>query len=227
MKKVIVAGSSGMIGQIILSHCLNDDRIVEVVSLVRQPMNLTHPKLNEIVLTDFLDYSSKRDVFTKVDAVYYCVGVYTGAVDRVSFRQITIDFPMALAHAVQKASPKSTFVLLSGQGADRKEKSRLMFALDKGIVENKLVAIWGNQFYACRPGYIYPVVKRKEPNFSYTLSRSLYPFLKLLGKKFSITSEELGQAMFHIGLNQPEKTLFENDDMLHYLEVVQYPFIGV
>ena len=65
-------------------------------------MNLTHPKLNEIVLSDFLDYSSKRDVFTKVDAVYYCVGVYTGAVDRVSFRQITIDFPMALAHAVQK-----------------------------------------------------------------------------------------------------------------------------
>lgn len=102
-----------------------------------------------------------------------------------------------------------------------------MFALDKGIVENKLVALWGKQFYACRPGYIYPVVKRKEPNFSYTLSRSLYPVLKLLGKKFSITSEELGQAMFHIGQNQPEKTLFENDDMLNYLEVVQYPFIGI
>ena len=95
-----------------------------------------------------------------------------------------------------------------------------MFALDKGIVENQLMNLWRNKFYACRPGYIYPVQKRKEPNFSYSLSRKLYPVLKYLGKKFSITSEELAQAMFYIGLKQPEKTLFENDDLLRFLEEV-------
>ena len=220
MKKVIVAGSSGMIGQLILNRCLNDAAVGEVISLVRRPMEIEHPKLHEIVLDDFLDYTSQHAHFTSVDAVYYCVGVYTGAVDRERFRQITIDYPMALARAVQLVSPKSSFVLLSGQGADRKEKSRLMFALDKGIVENRLLSLWGNQFYACRPGYIYPVQKRKEPNFSYSLSRKLYPVLKYLGKKFSITSEELAQAMFYIGLKQPEKTLFENDDLLRFLEEV-------
>ena len=220
MKKVIVAGSSGMIGQLILNRCLNDAAVGGVISLVRRPMEIEHPKLREIVLDDFLDYTSQHAHFTSVDAVYYCVGVYTGAVDRERFRQITIDYPMALARAVQLVSPKSSFVLLSGQGADRKEKSRLMFALDKGIVENQLLSLWGNQFYACRPGYIYPVQKRKEPNFSYSLSRKLYPILKHLGKKFSITSEELAQAMFYIGLKQPEKTLFENDDLLHFLEEI-------
>ena len=209
-----------MIGQLILNRCLNDDAVGEVISLVRRSMNVNHPKLNELVIDDFLDYTSHQQHFPSVDAVYYCVGVYTGAVDRDRFRQITIDYPMALAKQVQLASPESSFVLLSGQGADRKEKSRLMFALDKGIVENQLVALWGSQFYACRPGYIYPVQKRKEPNFSYSLSRKLYPILKHLGKKFSITSEELAQAMFYIGLKQPEKTLFENDDLLRYLEEV-------
>ena len=220
MKKVIVAGSSGMIGQLILNICLNDDAVGEVISLVRRPIEIEHPKLHEIVLDDFLDYTSQHAHFTSVDAVYYCVGVYTGAVDRERFRQITIDYPIALASAVQLMSPKSSFVLLSGQGADRKEKSRLMFALDKGIVENQLLDLWGSQFYACRPGYIYPVQKRKEPNFSYSLSRKLYPVLKYLGKKFSITSEELAQAMFYIGLKQPVNTLFENDDLLRYLEEV-------
>ena len=209
-----------MIGQLILNRCLNDEAIGEVISLVRRSMNVNHPKLNELVIDDFLDYTSQQQHFTFVDVVYYCVGVYTGAVDRDRFRLVTIDYPMALAKQVQLASPESSFVLLSGQGADRKEKSRFMFALDKGIVENQLAVLWGSQFYACRPGYIYPVQKRKEPNFSYLLSRKLYPILKHLGKKFSITSEELAQAMFYIGLKQPEKTLFENDDLLRYLEEV-------
>ena len=78
--------------------------------------------------------------------VYYCVGVYTGAVPRDLFRMITVDYPMALAQTIKKQAPKSAFVLLSGQGADRQEKSRMMFAKDKGEVENKLEALLGPLF---------------------------------------------------------------------------------
>ena len=45
MKKVILAGSSGMVGQLILQLCLNEKSIGEVISLVRQPLNLSHVKL--------------------------------------------------------------------------------------------------------------------------------------------------------------------------------------
>ena len=211
MKKVIVAGSSGMVGQLILQLCLNE-KSIEVISLVRQPLNLSHVKLREIVVDE--------EQFKGVDVVYYCVGVYTGAVPRDLFRMVTVDYPMALAQTIKKHAPKSAFVLLSGQGADRQEKSRMMFAKDKGEVENKLEALLGPLFFACRPGYIYPVQKRKEPNFSYVLSRKLYPVLKLLGKKLSITSEELALAMFLIGLKKPQKTLFENDELREYLTVV-------
>ena len=209
-----------MIGQLILQYALAAPSIKEVVSLVRTPSNLEHPKLKEVVVKDFLDYHSQQALFDQVDVVYYCVGVYTGTVDRDLFRLVTIDYPFALATAVKQQSPDCRFVLLSGQGADRKEKSKMMFALDKGIIENKLATLLGKAFYSCRPGYIYPVTPRKEPSFAYVLSRKLYPILKLLGKKMSITSEELALAMFHIGLEQPEQLIFENDHLRDYLETL-------
>ena len=61
-----------------------------------------------------------------------------------------------------------------------------MFAKDKGIAENKLFEIYGNQFHSARPGYIYPVIKRKEPNLSYTFFRVLYPVIKLLGERNTV-----------------------------------------
>ena len=209
-----------MIGQLILQHALAAPSIKEVISLVRTPSNLEHPKLKEVVVKDFLDYHSQQALFDQVDVVYYCVGVYTGTVDRDLFRRVTIDYPFALATGVKQQSPDCRFVLLSGQGADRKEKSKMMFALDKGIIENKLSTLLGTAFYSCRPGYIYPVNPRKEPSFAYVLSRKLYPILKLLGKKMSITSEELALAMFHIGLAQPKQLLFENDHLRDYLESI-------
>lgn len=161
-----------------------------------------------------------KTFFDQIDVVYYCVGVYTGTVNRDLFRLVTIDYPFALSTVVQKKSPDHRFVLLSGQGADRKEKSKMMFALDKGIIENKLAALLGPSFYSCRPSYIFPVTPRKEPSFAYVLSRKLYPVLKLLGKKMSIASEELAIAMFRIGLDQPQQLLFENDHLRDYLESV-------
>lgn len=220
MKKILLAGSSGMIGQLILQHALAAPSIKEVVSLVRKPSSLQHPKLNEVVVNDFLDLSPLLNHFEQVEIVYYCIGVYTGTVDRDLFRRVTIDYPLALATAVRQKSPNHRFVLLSGQGADRKEKSKMMFALDKGIIENKLAALLGTAFYSCRPGYIYPVTPRKEPSFAYVVSRKLYPVLKLLGKKMSITSKELALAMFHIGLAQPKQLLFENDHLRDYLESI-------
>ena len=187
---------------------------------MRTPSSIQHPKLKEVVIEDFLDYHSQQALFDQVKVVYYCVGVYTGTVDRGLFRRVTVDYPYALAAAVQQKSPHCRFVLLSGQGADRTEKSPMMFARDKGIIENKLVALMGASFYSCRPGYIYPVTPRKEPSFTYALSRKLYPLLKLLGKKMSITSEELALAMFRIGIEQPQQLLFENDHLRDYLEIV-------
>lgn len=218
MKKILIAGASGMVGQLVLRKSLEDPEITEIITPVRTPLSPPHKKITEVIQEDFLNYTEWEKLLTKIDTVYYCVGVYTGTVDRATFRKITIDYPLALAKAIKMHAPKATFVLLSGQGADRKEKSPFAFALDKGIIENKLTRLLGKAFYSCRPGYIYPVTPRQEPAFSYVLSRKIYPLLKFLGKGFSITSEQLAFSLVKIGQEKPELNLFENKDLIDFLE---------
>lgn len=212
-KKVVITGSTGMIGSALLEICLKSNIVREVVSLVRKKTGRVHEKLNEVIIEDFLHYENQNDLFNEVDVVYYCLGVYTGAVNENEFRKITVDYPVALAKHIVNTSPNTTFCLLSGQGADRTERSRIMFARDKGAAENQLSATGFKAFYSFRPSYIYPSVPRKEPNIFYTISRIFYPLIKLLGNNMSVTSEKLAAAMFEVGMNGYEKEILENKDI--------------
>ena len=207
-----------MTGSILLKICLDSSAIKEVISLVRKKTNFQHPKLKEVVVDNFSNYTSIESLFADLDIVFYCLGVYTGAVSKDEFKEITVQYPLELAKSISKYSPTVCFCLLSGQGADRSEKSNLLFARFKGEVENKLSQIGFGSFYSIRPGYIYPVFPRKEPNFGYKVSRVLYPFIKLLGKNYSITSEQLALGMFTIGMNGFSKEIVENRDILSVLQ---------
>ncbi|MEZ4685750.1 MAG: NAD-dependent epimerase/dehydratase family protein [Bacteroidia bacterium] len=218
MKKVIIIGASGMIGSLVLKHCLDSEEIGEVLSLVRRPSGIEHPKLSEIRLDDFSEYGQKGLNLNNIDAAFCCIGVYTGAVPKDVFRQITTDYPVAFARAVHEQSPDATFCLLSGAGADRSERSRMMFARDKGAAENRISDLGFEAFHTFRPGYIYPVEKRKEPNFGYRFYRFLYPLIRRIGTNSSITSTELAQAMFNVGLHGARKEELENRDILGYVQ---------
>ncbi len=84
------------------------------------------------------------------------------------------------------------------------------------MAENQISKL-GFNFFTFRPGYIYPVTPRKEPNWMYRLSRSLYPIIKLFGKNSSIKSTELAQEMFQVGLSGAKKEVLENVDILDCL----------
>ena len=216
-KKVLITGATGMIGNLVLQHCLDSQEVDTVTSFVRRPSNRQHDKLQEVTVENFLQLDTYDEYFTDVDIVFYCLGVYTGAVDRHLFRQITIDYPEALAQKFIEKNRNINFCLLSGAGADRTEKSRMMFARDKGIIENRLSKAGFNAFYAFRPGYIYPVIPRQEPNLSYRITRWLYPVIKLMGKNASIQSTELALAIFNVGINNCEQEIIENKDIFNYL----------
>jgi len=213
VKKVIIAGASGMVGGIILRSCLEDPSVEKIHSIVRRPSAVTHPKLKEIVHTDFSDFSTIKDDFKNQDAAFFCIGAYTGQVSDDLFKKITVDFVKAFADTVKENSLMVRFCLLSGQGADQSEKSSIAFARYKGMAENYLMTKAFNGLHIFRPAYIYPVTKRKEPNFSYRLFRKLYPLMKNLFPKWVITSEQLAKAMFKAGLHGTEKTILENEDI--------------
>lgn len=217
MKNAIITGATGMIGSLVLKHCLESSEIGKITSISRKPIGITHPKLEEIIWKNFLDFANIHDKFANQEVAYFCVGVYTGQVSKEKFREINVDIPKAFAQKLKEKSPNATFCFLSGQGADQTEKSKIQFARDKGIAENKLLKLGFQQTYIFRPSYIYPVQKRKEPNFSYRLMRKLYPILKNIFPKYTIKSTVLAEAMFLAGLNGNSKSILENEDIKRVL----------
>ena len=216
MKNVLIAGASGMIGNLILETCLESSDVSSVKSLVRRHSSIEHLKLQETIIDDFSDFKCHQAVFQNIDAAFFCIGVYTGQVPKDQFKLITVNYAVAFAEAIKHQSPKANLCLLSGAGADRTEKSRTAFAKFKGIAENKISDL-GLNFYSFRPAYIYPVTPRKEPNLMYRVSRVLYPLIKLFGKNASIKSTELAEAMFKVGIHGGEKDIYENKEILEII----------
>ena len=221
MKNVLVVGSTGMIGSLILQKCLQLENVAKITSITRRKINAKHSKLSEVIHSDFLNFDVISEYFKNIDVCFFCLGVYTGTVSREEFRKITVEYTIAFAKVLKKQSPNSSFCFLSGQGADQTEKSSFMFAKDKGIAENFLISLHFPQTHIFRPGYIYPVTPRKEPNLLYRFMRVIYPFLNVVYRNGVITSEKLSNAIVDIGLNGGNKTVYENKELRERSEVLK------
>jgi len=114
MNKVVLLGSTGMIGSEVLKLCLSDSNIHKVVSISRNKTGIEHEKLKEIIHSDFLDFSNLSDELRDVSSLFFCIGVYTGAVDKEKFKVITYDFTVAISKAILEQSPNVNFMFLSG-----------------------------------------------------------------------------------------------------------------
>jgi len=199
-KRLLVVGATGMVGGCALRICLDAPDVSEVTVIGRRSTRVQHPKLREVLHDDFSDFSAVGGGLTGHDAALYCLGVYTGAVPDDEFRRITLDFTTAFAGAFRQQSPRASFCFLSGQGADQSERSRLAFARYKGAAEKALIDLAFADLVIFRPGYIYPVTPREEPNITYRLLRVLWPVAHRVWPNIGLTSEDLSLAMVHAGL---------------------------
>ena len=212
MKNIIITGATGMIGKLLLEVCLQRMDVNKVTSITRRAVGIQHPKLLEVVHDDFLDFSKIETHFKNQDICFFCIGVYTGQVSKEEFKKITVDYTKAFAETLRRNSDVS-FCFLSGAGADSKEKSKIMFAKDKGIAENILLNLKFKHTYIFRPGYIYPVIQRIEPNRQYILMRKLYKFISIIYPNIGLTSNQLVSKMIDVAFKGGDKNIYENKDI--------------
>jgi len=211
---ILIAGSSGMVGNTILDKCLQREDVNSVTCFVRKSSANKHPKLIEIVHENFLDFSGKEHYFKNKDICFYCIGVYTGSVPKEEFNKITIDYTASFAKILKQESPYVVFSFLSGQGADSSEKSPVLFAKSKGVAENILKSLQFKQLNIFRPGYIYPVKKRREPNTFYRIFRPLYKyFFSFIYPNIGISSVDLANVMIDVAFKENPKEIYENKDI--------------
>lgn len=138
--RVIITGTTGMIGEGILIECLAHPAITEVLSVSRKPTGKTHPKLKEYIVADFLDLDEDDGKLKGYDACFYCAGISAVGKTEEEYRKITYDTTLHFAK-VLNPNPGMSFVYVSGGGTDSTEKGRMMWARVKGKTENDLAKL--------------------------------------------------------------------------------------
>ncbi|QFZ72487.1 NAD(P)H-binding protein [Streptomyces fagopyri] len=199
--RVALFGASGMVGQGVLRACLQDGEVEEVVLVARTPLKARHPKIREVLHTDFTDFGAIQGELEGLDACFFCLGVSSAGRDEEEYTRITYDFTLAAARAVSVNNPALTFAYVSGEGTDSTESGRSMWARVKGRTENALLAMPFHA-YLFRPGYIQPrhgaVSKTSAYRLMYRLTSWLYPVVRRLAPRHVTTTEHLGRAMIAV-----------------------------
>ncbi|RFM29577.1 Rossmann-fold NAD(P)-binding domain-containing protein [Deminuibacter soli] len=210
--KVIITGTTGMVGEGVLLECLANQQITEVLSVSRKLIGIKHPKLKEYIVPDFLSLKENDENLTGYDACFFCAGVSSVGMKESEYARITYDTTLAFAKAL---NPKSqmTFAYISGAGTDSSEKGRLMWARVKGKTENDLMKLPFKQVFAFRPGAMKYTEGQKNLSKMNKFLSWLYPAFNTVFPNTANTVRQLGQAMIYAAQNGYEKKVVEVSDI--------------
>jgi len=213
--KVILFGSTGMVGQGVLRECLEDAGVDSILLVVRQPAGIASSKVEELVHADFFDWSGVEERFAGYDACFFCLGVSAVGKKAADYRRTTYDLTLGVAKMLEQVGSLRTFVYVSGAGTNA--NGRQMWARVKGSTENALLAMPFAQVFCFRPGYIQPLhgVRSKIGwyNGFYAALSWAYPLLRRVAGKFVTSSEEMGRAMISVARNGYPKKVLETMDI--------------
>lgn len=147
--KLLLSGTTGLVGSHVLQLALNNPRITEVVALTRRPLP-EHPKL----LAPVVDYNQlpADAAWWQADAVICTLGTtMKKAGSKAAFRRVDYDYPLAVARLAQQHGTP-IYVFNSAMGAD--VSSRFFYSRVKGEVEQALEACGFESLTLVRPGLI-------------------------------------------------------------------------
>jgi len=215
--KVIITGSTGMVGKGILLECLGRPEVESILVINRKPLDIQHDKITEIVHNDFYNLSTIEPQLKGYNACFFCLGVSAFGMSETDYSRITYDMTLHFADTLLRLNPDMHFCYVSGQGTDSSEKGRVMWARIKGKTENALLGMPFKKSYMFRPGYIQPMKGIKSStklyNMLYMVFKPLYPLLKAVFPTQLTSSVQVGNAMINVVLFGSEKKHLTNIDI--------------
>ena len=211
--RVILTGTTGMVGEGVLLECLNHPDVEQVLSVSRKPSGRTHPKLREILHADFHDLTPIQDQFRGYNACFFCLGVSSVGMKEPEYRRLTYDLTMRFAETLLPRNPDLTFCFVSGAGTDSTLKSSQMWARVKGETENDLLKMGFKQAYMFRPAFMRATPGQQNIKGYYNLIGWLYPVLRTVAPNYVSTLAAVGQAMIRVAQHGAPASVLEVPDI--------------
>lgn len=207
-----------MVGKGVLLECLDHTKVSQVVTIGRSELDVTHPKLQSVIHTDFKDYSAIEQDLQGIDAAYLCMGVSAAGLSEEKYTELTYGYTLALGKTILSHNPEVTCTYVSGQGTDSSENGRTMWARVKGKTENDLLKLGFKQAYMFRPGGIIPLrgIKSKTRlyQFFYDYFMWLIKLIKLMSPNSIVNTTQIGLSMINVTLDGYDKPTLDPKDII-------------
>jgi uncharacterized protein YbjT (DUF2867 family) len=219
---VIITGATGMVGKGVLLECLDHESVEKVLVIGRNPVDISHPKLEELIHNDFSDFSTVKEQLAGYDACFLCMGISSVGMKEEDFKRVTYDYTLSLARELLPLNPKMTITYVSGEGTDSSEKGRVMWARVKGKTENDLIKLGFKQAFMFRPGLIIPLrgikSRTKAYQFVYDYFMWLVRLFKAVAPNAVVNTTQLGKAMINAALYGYNSAIIKPKDIIQLAE---------
>lgn len=212
--KVIITGSTGMVGEGVLHECLNHNDIEKILVINRKTCGVKNSKLTEVIHDNFFDLSGMEETLKGYNSCFFCLGVTSIKKKEDEYYRLTYSLTINIAELFLRQNPDMTFCYVSGTGTDSSEKGKIMWARVKGKTENDLMKMKFKKVYNFRPGYLHPTKGLRYSHSYYKWVGFLYPVLRFIFPKYISTLKELGLAMINSVSKGSDKHILEVKDII-------------
>lgn len=202
-----------MVGEGVLLECLNHPEVEQVLVVNRNPGGVSHPKLREIIHSDFFNLAPVEQELIGFNACFFCLGVSSVGMSSEDYKHITYDLTLNLAQLLAKLNPEMTFCYVTGAGTDSSERGRTAWARVKGATENALMRLF-NQAYMFRPAFMRATPGQKNVKSYYKVFSWFYPIGRALYPSGFCTLKEVGLAMINAVTKGYPKQILEVEDIV-------------
>jgi uncharacterized protein YbjT (DUF2867 family) len=144
-------GGTGLTGSFLVRQLLADPSISKVISISRKSLEISNPKLTEILISDLADLSSV-EAKTRGELYFCCLGTTIKAAgSKENFEKVDHAAIVAFAK-IAKAHDAKSFTLISAMGANA--NSMFFYNQVKGRTENDVRALELRSLIIFRPALL-------------------------------------------------------------------------
>ncbi len=188
--KIILTGATGYVGEGTLLELLNIDSVDKVLSVSRKPTGIEHPKLEEYIVSDFMQLATDDDHFKGYDAVFFIAGITSVGTPKDVYVRISQEIPLHFAD-IMPDKEQMTFIYLSGAGTT--DKGNQFWQKVKSKTEHDIQEKGFRRTFALRPAIMKWAKGQKHIQTMQYLFLPFYPLLRLFGQANSMKEIALSQ----------------------------------
>lgn len=213
----VVLGATGLVGSAVTEELLKREGWDEVRVLVRNELELTHPKLKQFVV-NWDELQNYSDLFKGVHSIFCCLGTtIKKAGSQENFERVDLHYPVEAATIAINNGVKQ-FLAVSSLGAN--SKSRNFYSRTKGRVEDALIALGFQGLHLFRPSLL--LGDRKEFRLGERIAARIMTALKfaMVGKAAqyrAIQGTTVARAMVNIASADTHGLHIYTNEVIHVI----------